>query len=114
MNQEDARRLEQTALAALRNFDRGKIEMEEALSALCEYQDLHDPGKDRRDQYCDTLSAAAWRECDCEICEAVGIQVVMFRGTERNKRRGFHNLYVFAGRLRRELEKPDQSLLTTA
>ncbi len=114
VNQEDARRLEQTALAALRDFDRGKIEMEVALSALCEYQDLHDPGKDRRDQYCDTLSAAAWRECDCEICEAVGIQVVMFRGTERNKRRGFHNLYVFAGRLKRELEKPDQSLLTTA
>ena len=31
----------------------------------------------------------------------VGIQVVIFRGTERNKRRGFHNLYVFNHRLHR-------------
>jgi hypothetical protein len=29
----------------------------------------------------------------------------MFRGSERNKRRGFHNLYVFRQRLDRELRR---------
>jgi hypothetical protein len=30
--------------------------------------------------------------------------VVLFRGTERNKRRGFHNLHVFSGRLEHALK----------
>jgi hypothetical protein len=29
--------------------------------------------------------------------------VIIFRGSERNKRRGFHNLHVFRQRLDREL-----------
>ena len=49
------------------------------------------------------LEAAPWRDCDCDICSDAGIQVMVFRGTERNKRRGFHNLHVFAKRLEREL-----------
>ena len=32
-----------------------------------------------------------------------GIEVVIFRGTERNKRRGFHNLFVFNNLLHKEL-----------
>ena len=37
-----------------------------------------------------------WKHCDCAVCRDAGIQVIIFRGTERNKRRGFHNLHVFA------------------
>ena len=43
---------------------------------------------------------APWKRCDCAVCRDAGIQVIIFRGTERNKRRGFHNLHVFARRLR--------------
>src|ERR1035438_5829415 len=50
------------------------------------------------------LEDQPWRSCACGICEQVGIDVAMFRGSERNKRRGFHNLYVFNQRLRREQE----------
>ena len=32
-----------------------------------------------------------------------GIHVVIFRGTERNKRRGFHNLHIFNHRLQEKL-----------
>jgi hypothetical protein len=28
------------------------------------------------------------------------VQIAIFRGAERNKRRGFHNLYVLAARMR--------------
>jgi hypothetical protein len=31
------------------------------------------------------------------------VEVVLFRGSERNKRRGFHNLVVFYERLQRHL-----------
>ena len=114
VNQELARRLEQGALEALRGFERGDLDLEQAVSALCEYQELHDARKDRSGQYGETLAAAPWRDCGCEVCQAVGIEVVLFRGTERNKRRGFHNLYVFAQRLEREVERSDEAMLAAA
>jgi len=49
--------------------------------------------------YRDLLEAAPWRRCQCGVCQDVGIQVAIFRGTERNKRRGFHNVYVFSASL---------------
>jgi hypothetical protein len=64
---------------------------------------LWDGKRSRGALYRETLEAAPWRECSCEICAGAGIDVVIFRGSERNKRRGFHNLYVFGKRLRREL-----------
>jgi hypothetical protein len=47
---------------------------------------------DRTGDYRRTLEERPWRSCTCGICRQVGIQAVIFRGTERNKRRGFHNL----------------------
>ncbi len=116
VNQEEARGLEQAALAALRGFDRGKVDLGEALSALCEYEQLHekDTNRHRGERYRETLTAAPWKECDCSVCREVGIEVAIFRGSERNKRRGFHNLHVFAKRLERAIETPDETLLAAA
>lgn len=105
INQELARGLEQDALEALAAYDRGAGNLDQALSALCAYERLHDGKRDREGAYREALQAAPWRECGCEICRTVGIQVMVFRGTERNKRRGFHNMYVFAKRLRREVRR---------
>jgi hypothetical protein len=98
-----AQRLERDALAAVRHFDRGSVGLEQALDALCAYQVLHDPRKDRREDYRETLTAAPWRECNCQVCSHVGVEVILFRGTERNKRRGFHNLHALAQRLERTI-----------
>ena len=38
---------------------------------------------------------------ECGLCHAAGVEIVIFRGTERNKRRGFHNLHAFRDRLAR-------------
>ena len=114
INQELARTLEGEALAALRGFDRGEVAIEAALAKLCAYQQLHDDRKDRAVAYSQTLSAAPWQVCECEICAAAGIEVALFRGSERNKRRGFHNLHVFAERLERALEDSADSLLANA
>lgn len=99
-----ARRLERNALMQLAAFDRGETDVESVLEALYEYGGLHDPKRDRhRDAYREVLEAQPWKDCGCDVCAEAGIQVMIFRGTERNKRRGFHNLHVFAKRLEREL-----------
>lgn len=98
-----ARRLERNALAQLVAFDRGQCHADAAVDALREYEQLHDPKRNRSDAYKAVLDAAPWKDCDCDVCADAGIQVIVFRGTERNKRRGFHNLHMFAKRLEREL-----------
>ena len=44
-----------------------------------------------------------WLRCPCDICRKLDYHVILFRGAERNRRRGFHNVWVFYRRLRREL-----------
>lgn len=41
--------------------------------------------------YRELLIERPWQECDCVICADLGIEVVIFRGGNRNKRRGYHN-----------------------
>ena len=52
-------------------------------------------GEGLREKYRKTLESRIWEKCHCEICENIGIDVVIFRGANRNKRRGFHNVKVF-------------------
>lgn len=89
------RRLEATALQALRAYDAGKLNVEKALAAVLEYDRLLSRAEkeDGRlaDKYRRTLEAKPWRQCDCPVCQQLGIEVVIFRGMNRNKRRGAHN-----------------------
>lgn len=98
-----ARRLEKTALATLDAFDQGEATVDDAVEALREYEQLHDGQRDRSPLYREVLAAAPWKDCDCAVCQQAGIHAILFRGSERNKRRGFHNLHVFAQRLAREV-----------
>jgi hypothetical protein len=97
-------KLEERCLSLLRDYDRGEALLDDAVSALAEYEFLWDGKHDRSSVYRETLRDRPWKQCDCGICGHVGIEVVLFRGSERNKRRGFHNLYVFSRRLQREIE----------
>ena len=51
-------------------------------------------------------------KCPCEVCKAAGVEVVIFRGNNRNRRRGFHNTYVFY-RLFAESVMQAESVATT-
>ena len=44
-----------------------------------------------RERYRRTLEAKPWQDCDCPFCRKLGIQILIFRGGNRNKRRGAHN-----------------------
>lgn len=72
------------------------------MTALRRFEELRDGTRDRSTEYRETLSARPWEACPCGICAKVAVQVV-FRGAERNRRRGFHNLWVLHQRLHREL-----------
>lgn len=97
--QEESRRLEQECLRALARYDRDGRALEHALRLLREYDRIHDGRKDRTEEYRRTLGDRPWRSCPCVICRDLGIHVIIFRGAERNRRRGFHNLFVTYRRL---------------
>lgn len=45
--------------------------------------------------YKQTLQDKPWARCPCVICRSLGIEVIIFRGNNRNRRRGFHNVFAF-------------------
>jgi queuine/archaeosine tRNA-ribosyltransferase len=99
VNQAEARRLERACLEALERFDRGECDVPEVVPVLRDYERMHGGRSDRTETYAETLRDRPWKACPCEICRRLGIHVLLFRGAERNRRRGFHNLFVFYRRL---------------
>lgn len=92
---------ERRCLSVLREYDRGTVDVDTALEAVGDYIMITDSKEIRVDDYRRTLEDQPWRHCDCGLCTESGIDIVMFRGSERNKRRGFHNLAVFRQRIAR-------------
>ena len=45
--------------------------------------------------YADALRDRPWERCPCRVCRESGVEAMIFRGSNRNKRRGMHNLHVF-------------------
>jgi hypothetical protein len=109
VDQAEARRLEKHCLELLTAYDNGLAPVDDVLGALRAYAAVHDGRTDRTDTYRDVLEARPWAECPCEICHTLGIHVILFRGAERNRRRGFHNLFVFNRRLHHELSAPNEN-----
>ena len=99
VDQDEARRLEQGALEAVRAYAERKVSLESALNALMDYKKLYAGNEKYRDEYRRTLEARPWESCNCEICRKIGVEVILFRGSERNKRRGFHNINALYHRL---------------
>jgi hypothetical protein len=101
-----ARQLEQHVLRLLREYDDGRSTIDTVLSALSDYADLIQERGSRTEAYRRTLAEMPWRKCECAVCCSNGVEVIIFRGTERNKRRGFHNLHVFRKSLEQSLLLP--------
>ena len=52
-------------------------------------------------RYRTTLADRPWKKCGCAICKQAAIDIIIFRGSNRNKRRGIHNLAVYKNHLER-------------
>lgn len=100
VSQADAITAERNSLRRLREYDEGKCGLDETLNTVLEYEAILGVKKSYADLYRRTLEAAPWRCCDCGLCAKHGIEMVIFRGSERNKRRGFHNLSVLADKMK--------------
>ena len=108
---EDLTALEKKSLDALRAFDRGDAGVEDALDPIMEYnaaiiyerplEDVSDRSKldIYRDRYLRTLTNKPWKKCACAICQQSSVEVMIFRASNRNKRRGIHNLYAYRSML---------------
>lgn len=97
---------EKDALAALRGYSRGDVDLESCLRAVLEYDYLleradRDEGR-LLEAYRRTLEDRPWQSCTCAMCQKLGIEVLIFRGLNRNKRRGAHNTL----QLFRKIENP--------
>lgn len=102
--QEDAIRLERQCMTALLEYAGGDGEAERILRLVREYGQVIGNRKDYAEAYGETLQDAPWKKCGCRICHDAGINVIIFRGSERIKRRGFHNLYAFRQRIDGKLQ----------
>ncbi|RKG75854.1 hypothetical protein D7W79_19315 [Corallococcus exercitus] len=105
VSQDIARKLEKACLEVMKLFDSGRKTVDQALSVLMEYERFYDPDSKKNHEvaYRQTLTDAPWQQCPCEVCRELRYHVVLFRGAERNRRRGFHNIWMFHKQLEKEL-----------
>lgn len=104
MDQERLIRLEEQALSEIRLVPKGRTSVESAVEAALAYaryakwdnrmSAARAEAKLRR-EYTRTLRARPWERCACRVCSESGIEALIFRSSNRNKRRGMHNLEIF-------------------
>ncbi|MBA1184133.1 hypothetical protein G7000_03505 [Pseudomonas stutzeri] len=113
---------ESVALQTLRDYDKGLADYEATISALSNYLRLTLSGSISSTEELEkevaksirlitpTLIDKPWKKCQCSICQSAGVETIIFRASNRNKRRGFHNLGVYHRHLQRTLEKARNDL----
>lgn len=121
LKQEELSRLEANALYAVRAYDKDAESLEQAIEAVVEYNavfvTVESGGPCSSDkiaaitrQVRRTLAERPWKECSCEICKSASVEIVIFRTSNRNKRRGFHNLGVFYKHVQRVLRSQNMEI----
>ena len=98
--------LQNKCLAILRDFhaDPEGVTVEKVIEVLTEYTKYFAPDLKLLKWYRETLQERPWQRCTCPICKEIGVEVIIFRGNNRNRRRGFHNVYVEYFELQKILE----------
>ena len=90
--------LEKECLKNLKLFDDKKISEKEVLKSINKYSALLQRKKTYNhfsERHQKLLNDRPWKKCKCKVCKDAGIDIVVFRGANRNRRRGFHNTWVF-------------------
>ena len=107
LNQEKTIKLEKAALDGLRKYARHNKPLDETLDLVMEYWSAlnwkttatgakaRGNSLQQRKEYRRILTVRPWERCACKVCREDGIEAVIFRSSNRNKRRGMHNLHIF-------------------
>jgi len=88
--------MEKEVLQALIKYDKGLMDLDDVLDTVLRYDGFllrNTDNRNLREKYHKTLLDMPWKKCNCDVCKSIGIHVVIFRGCNRNKRRGFHNIW---------------------
>ena len=98
-------RQEAEVISLLCKYDREECNLSEVLDAVLSYD--HNLARcsetgPLKNRYRRTLEDRPWMRCDCPFCREAGIHVLIFRGANRNKRRGAHNTLMLYGSLSRK------------
>lgn len=99
---EHLEKLENQCLSNLDDFDGTPESKKKVLDSVDEYGPLlqrKGEGNHFKDEHEKLMTDQPWKKCKCPICKDLRIQVVVFRGANRNRRRGFHNTWVFYHKL---------------
>lgn len=94
LDQKEALFLEKECLKNLSLYEDEMITIDTVLESLFSYAELIGEKYDYKTAYREVLENRPWKDCPCEVCRSMGIQVILFRGAQRHKRRGFHNLFI--------------------
>ncbi len=115
--QENLLEMERDALDLVRKYSVHKADLELVLQALLAYSrplmqapiiteaQIEKKLEELRQSYERTLTHRPWEKCPCDICARLGIEVIIFRGSNRNKSRGMHNLHVYHEHLKTMIKK---------
>lgn len=95
---------ERNVLSLLSRYGaRQRVSLETVLRAVIAYDSQVTRGSigdDIGQAYRRTLENRPWEDCDCPMCKEAGIHVAIFRGSNRNKRRGAHNTLMLYQRVK--------------
>ena len=85
---------EASVLRLLTKYGHYEAQLSEVVEAVADY-DSHLTRSSEvgsmRSKYTRTLVDRPWEQCRCRFCKELGIHILIFRGANRNKRRGAHN-----------------------
>jgi queuine/archaeosine tRNA-ribosyltransferase len=91
-SQYDINSAEKNALDAMYKYSQKNIHIDNVIENLQKYEKMFEGSSDwkliRR-----TLEDRPWERCSCSVCQKTGIDIIIFRCYNRNKRRGFHNMW---------------------
>ena len=117
-NQEFVVMKETEALRCIRGYAENKIDLEETIEALKNYSKIliwNETLSEEKNlqalntlmnHYRLTLKDRPWDKCNCRVCRDCGVEAIIFRSSNRNKRRGMHNLenfYNHLGKLKEQI-----------
>lgn len=99
-------KMETTCLEGMRKYAGSSTSPSKSLlDSLVEYDTLVAGNrKGTRERIQRTLEDRPWEKCPCSICKTSGIEVLVFRGNNRNRRRGFHNTFIFYNMFQRAVQ----------
>jgi len=102
-HEEEEELVEAKVFQDLKRFKNGQITVDEFIEELRLY--ASDNISPREKAIKRTLHDKPWEKCDCPLCKEIGIHMCIFRRSERNMRRGFHNVYHFYNLLRKRIPR---------